>query len=216
MKIKTQKVLNPISRVLAVLVVLCIIPSCAFALKNNPVIYPEGNATSENFTSVQSNMLDSISKQITDLQNLYTNISEATNTTELQMVLSSNKLENECMGFGQMNMGFGQMNMGLDQMNMRFGQTNNGFNHINMESECVNIGSGQINKFNPDMVKDKSDDNFAAVQPEVNDSLRKGTDIVQVINGPAPNCPVPNCPALNGSTNMPPVSNANINIDNTI
>jgi hypothetical protein len=210
MKIKTQKVLNPISRVLVVLVVLCIIPSCAFASKNNPVIYPEGNATSENFTSVQSNMLDSISKQITDLQNLYINISEATNTTELQMVLSSNKLENEQIGFDQINMGFGQMNMGLDQMNMGFGQTNNGFNHIKMESECVNIGSGQISKFNPDTVKDKSDDNFAAVQPEVNDSLRKGTDIVQVINSPAPNCPVPNCPALNGSTNMSPVSNANI------
>jgi hypothetical protein len=58
-----------------------------------------------------------------------------------------------------------------------------------MESECVNIGSGQINKLTLIRLKDKSDDNFAAVQPEVNDSLRKGTDIVQVINWPSAQLP---------------------------
>ena len=95
MKLKTIKALSSFSRVAAVLLVLCIIPSCALASENKPVFCPGGNVTAENFTDIKSNMLDSINKQINELQELYTNVSEATNATELQEVLSSHRPANK-------------------------------------------------------------------------------------------------------------------------
>ncbi len=111
MKLKTIKALSSFSRVAAVLLVLCIIPSCALASENKPVFCPGGNVTAENFTDIKSNMLDSINKQINELQELYTNVSEATNATELQEVLSSHRPANEGMGPAGMNKGPSGMNV---------------------------------------------------------------------------------------------------------
>jgi len=67
MKIKT-KTLNSICRFSAVMLVLCILPSGAFASENKPAFTPSENITDENFADVQAGMLESISEQIAELQ----------------------------------------------------------------------------------------------------------------------------------------------------
>lgn len=137
------KPLTSISRIVGVLMIVCIIPSCAFASENNSPnqmsdmrFGPIGNVTAENFANVQTSMLDSINKQITELQSFYTNVSEASNATELKEVLASHRPANECMGPAGMNM-----------------------------------GPGQMNGFNLDAVANVNDDNFTDVQTEIVDSL---------------------------------------------
>jgi len=103
MKIKT-KTLNSICRFSAVMLVLCILPSGAFASENKPAFTPAENITDENFADVQSEMLESINDQIAELQSIYTNVSEASNASELQEVLSNNKPAHGC-GPEEMNMG---------------------------------------------------------------------------------------------------------------
>ena len=49
------------------------------------------NITEENFTDVQADILDSISKKITELQSLYTDVSKVSNASDLQEVLSSHR-----------------------------------------------------------------------------------------------------------------------------
>ena len=149
-KLKTIKALSSISRVAAVLIVLCIVPSCALASENKPVFCPGGNVTAENFTDVKSNMLDSISKQITELQELYTNISEATNATELQEVLANNRPKNECMGPAGMN----------------------------KEPAGMNKGPAGMNGFNLNAVANVTDDNLTDVRTEIVDSLGNMTDML--------------------------------------
>jgi hypothetical protein len=107
MKLKT-KVFNSISRFAAVMIVLCILPSGAFASENKPAFTHVENITDENFSDVQAEMLDSISEQIADLQSFYTNVSEASDASELQEVLSSRMPANEPEHDG-MNMGPGGM-----------------------------------------------------------------------------------------------------------
>ena len=90
MKIKT-KALHSIYRFAAVMLVLCTLTSGAFASENKPAFTPAENITDENFADVQSEMLESINDQIAELQSFYTNVSEASDASELQEVLSSNK-----------------------------------------------------------------------------------------------------------------------------
>lgn len=104
MKIKT-KVLNSICRFAAVMIVLCILPSGAFASENKSAFTPAANITDENFDDVQAEMLDSISEKIAELQSFYTNVSEASDASELQEVLSSMSAG----GPDRMNMGPGGM-----------------------------------------------------------------------------------------------------------
>ncbi len=82
------KSLSSISRFAVLLMVLCIVPSGAFASINNTTFTPVQNVTEENFTDVQANILYSISEQITELQTFYNSVSEASNSSELQEVLS--------------------------------------------------------------------------------------------------------------------------------
>jgi hypothetical protein len=70
------KRLSSIMRILGVLMIVSIIPLCAFASENNSSSHmsdvrfgPVGNVTAENFDSVHSSILDLISKQISELQN---------------------------------------------------------------------------------------------------------------------------------------------------
>ena len=115
MKINT-KLFNSISRVAAVLMVFCIIPSGAFASENKPAFAPAENITDENYADVQADLLDSLSEQIAELQSFYTNVSEASDASELQEVLASQK---PASGGGPdgMNMGPGGMNQGPGEMN---------------------------------------------------------------------------------------------------
>lgn len=48
---------------------------------------PAENITEENFPEIQANMLNSITERITELQNMYNNVSEASNAEELQELL---------------------------------------------------------------------------------------------------------------------------------
>jgi len=96
------KLLSSIMRILGVLMIVSIIPLCAFASENNSSNHisdvrfgPVGNVTAENFDSVHSSILDLISKQISELQNFYKNVSDASNATELKEVLANRRLENE-------------------------------------------------------------------------------------------------------------------------
>jgi hypothetical protein len=145
------KLLTSIMRIVGVLMIVSIIPSCAFASENNSPnqisdmrFGPTGNVTAENFASVQTSLLDSISKQITELQSFYTNVSEASNATELKEVLASHRLPNECMG--------------PDGMHME---------------------PGHMTGFNLEAVANVTDDNFTDVQTEIVDSLGNMTDVLK-------------------------------------
>lgn len=59
--------------------------------------YPARNIDEENFTDIQADMLDSVSKRITELQTLYNEVSKVSNASDLQMVLSRNRQANESM-----------------------------------------------------------------------------------------------------------------------
>jgi len=119
MKLKTT-VFNSIYRVAAVLMVLCILPSGAFASENSPAFAPVENITEENYADVQAEVLDSLSEQIAELQSFYSNVSEASDASELQEVLSSRMPENGGRHDG-MKMGPGGMNQGPCGMPGLFG-----------------------------------------------------------------------------------------------
>lgn len=161
----TVKVLKSISRFAMVLIVLSIIPSGAFASENatltnsTDLIYnpgpcpscPEGDISEENFTEVQVDMLDSISKRITELQTLYSEISKVSNASDLQKVLSSDRQANEGMGPGGRRMEPDEMQMEPDG---RHG-------------------------FCPVLLENVTDENFTDVQAVVLDSLQNMTDRVE-------------------------------------
>jgi len=93
---KMTKSLKSISRFATVLMVLCILPSGAYAAENSSKFVPAQNITEENFTDVQADILDSISEQIANLQSFYTNVSETSNASELQKVLLNQTQANGC------------------------------------------------------------------------------------------------------------------------
>lgn len=153
-----MKLLTSIMRMVGVLMIVSIIPSCAFASENNSSsqmsdmrLGPAGNVTAENFANIKTSLLDSISKQITELQSFYTNVSEASNATELKEVLANQRPANECMGPAGMNMGPGRMHM----------------------------GPSGIDGFNLDKVANVTDDNFTDVQTEVVNSLGNTTNMLK-------------------------------------
>ena len=152
------KALKLISRLVMVLIVLSIIPSGAFASENgtqvnstdsmySPESGPAGNITEENFTEIQANILSSISKKITELQNLYSKVSKVSNASDLQKVLSDNRQANEGMGPSG-------RHMGPDEMQIRI---------------------GGMHRFYPDMLENVTDENFTAIQAEMLDSLHNMT-----------------------------------------
>lgn len=149
MKIKA-KVLSSIYRFSAIMLILCILPSGAFASENKPAFIPAENITDENFADVQAEMLDSISEQIAELQSFYTNVGEASDASELQEVLSSNMPADGCKPAG-MNMGPGGMNQG----------------------PC-----GVPGLFCFAQVKDVTDDNYTDVQAEMVDALGNMTEML--------------------------------------
>lgn len=55
---------------------------------------PAENIAEENFAEVQTTILDSITEKIAELQNMYTNVSEATTPEELQEVLRAERQAN--------------------------------------------------------------------------------------------------------------------------
>jgi len=125
----TVKTLKLISRFAIVLIILSIIPSGAFASENailtnlTDLIYdpgscpscPAGNISEENFTEVQADMLDSISKRITELQNLYSEISKVSNASDLQNVLSRKRQEQEYLENDERNTEPDEMQTELDE-----------------------------------------------------------------------------------------------------
>ena len=156
----TIKALKSISRFAVVLIVLSIIPSGAFASENgtqtnstDPMYNlrsgPAGNITEENFTDVQANILDSISKKIAELQSFYSEVSGVSNASDLQKVLSSHRQANECMGPDGMNRSPGEMHMGPGRMPGLFGL---------------------------DQIENVTDDNFTDVQTEIVASLENMTE----------------------------------------
>jgi len=82
------KISRVISCFLMMFIVLGIAPSFAFALENSHIengMY--GNVTSGNFTVMKAMELDSLSKQISILQGIYANVSNASNASELQKAM---------------------------------------------------------------------------------------------------------------------------------
>jgi hypothetical protein len=82
------KISRVISCFLMMFIVLGIAPSFAFALENSHIengMY--GNVTSGNFTVMKAMELDSLSKQISILQGIYANVSNASNASELQQAM---------------------------------------------------------------------------------------------------------------------------------
>ncbi|WP_229392414.1 hypothetical protein [Methanosarcina sp. DH2] len=55
---------------------------------------PAENITEENFTEIQTEMLDSITEKIAELQSMYSNVSEASTAEELQAVLLAERQAN--------------------------------------------------------------------------------------------------------------------------
>lgn len=109
---KMTKSLKSISRFATVLMVLCILPSGAYAAENSQKFVPAQNITEENFTDVQADILDSTSEQIANLQSFYTNVSETSNASELQKVLLNQAQANGCGPDGK-HRGPEGMNQGL-------------------------------------------------------------------------------------------------------
>jgi hypothetical protein len=105
------KISRAISCVLMMFIVLGIVPSFAFASENNRaenVMY--GNVTSGNFTVMKAMELDSLSKQISMLQDIYANVNNATNASELQQAVCTNMMvlsPNTHMCDNRMNIGAG-------------------------------------------------------------------------------------------------------------
>ncbi|WP_292388166.1 hypothetical protein [Methanosarcina sp. UBA5] len=161
----TVRILKSISGFAMVLIVLSVIPSGAFASENTTLtnstdpIYdpgpcpscPEGNISEENFTEVQADMLDLISKRITELQTLYSEISKVSNASDLQKVLSSDRQANEGMVPGVRHMKPDKMQMEPDGRH--------GFCSILLENV--------------------TDENFTDVQDVVLDSLQNMTERVE-------------------------------------
>jgi hypothetical protein len=160
------KSLNSISRVAVVLMILSIIPSCAFASENGTQTNSTnqaydlkfghasgllGSITGENFTDVKAFILDSISKRIAELQSLYTDVSKASNVSDLQEVFSNHRQANECKGPDGMNIGFGRMHR----------------------------GSCGINGFNLDRIDNLTEENFTGVQTEMLNSLQNMTSALK-------------------------------------
>lgn len=135
MRIKTT-VLNSICRFAAVMVVLCILPTGAFASENKPVFAPRQNITTENFATIQKEMLNSINEQITNLQGYYSNVSAASSASELQKVLANQR----CADIpDKMNMGSGKM-PGLFDISKVENVTDD--NYTDVQEEMVsNIGN---------------------------------------------------------------------------
>ena len=156
MRIKTLKLLFHFA---AVLTVLCIISSGAFAVENSQRPAHGLNITEDNFADVQANILESISEQITELQNFYNNVSEASNASDLQKVLSSSRQANKCMGSHE-------MNMRSDERYMRPGE--------------MHGGPGEVNGFSClGMVENVTDENFTDAQTQIVDSLGNMTDMLE-------------------------------------
>lgn len=105
------KISRAISCVLMMFIVLGIAPSFAFALENSHMengMY--GNVTSGNFTVMKAMELDSLSKQISMLQGIYANVSNASNASELQQAMCTHMMmlsPNTQMCVNRMNIGAG-------------------------------------------------------------------------------------------------------------
>jgi hypothetical protein len=160
MKIKT-KALHSIYRFAAVMLVLCTLTSGAFALENKPAFTPAENITDENFADVQSEMLESINDQIAELQSFYTNVSEASDASELQEVLSSNMPAHGCGPEG-MNMGPGGM-PGL----FGFAQVENvtDENYTDVQAEMVDA-LGNMTEMLNSQLDNSTDDNMTEMLNE--------------------------------------------------
>ncbi len=158
----TVKVLKLISRFAMVLIILSITPLGTFASENatltnsTDLIYDPGSCPScppndiseENFTDVQADMLDSVSKRITELQILYNEISKVSNASDLEKVLSRNRQANEDMG-------------------------NNG---KHMETDEMRIGPDGRHGFCPILLDNITDENFTDVQAVILESLQNMTE----------------------------------------
>ncbi len=147
---KMTKSLKSISRFATVLMVLCILPSGAYAAENSPKFVPAQNITDENFTDVQADILDSISEQISNLQSFYTNVSETSNASELQNVLLNQAQANGCGPDGK--------HRGPDGMN---------------QGPC-----GMPGLFNLDQVVNVTDDNYTDVQTDIVSSIGNMTEML--------------------------------------
>jgi hypothetical protein len=147
---KMTKSLKSISRFTTVLMVLCILPSGAFAAENSPKFVPAQNITEENFTDVRADILDSISEQIAELQSFYTNVSETSSASELQKVLLNQAPANGCGPDGK--------HRGPEGMN---------------QGPC-----GMPGLFNLGQVANVTDDNYTDVQTEIVDSIGNMTEML--------------------------------------
>lgn len=140
---KKKKSLHLISRLVTVLLVLCVIPSGVLAFENNQNFGPGQKISDENFTEAKADILDSISKQITELQSLYTSVSKASNISELQNALFAHSQANGCVSD-------------------RMGRGHSGMHH----------GAGRISGFfNLEQVENVTDNNYSVVQTEMVNSL---------------------------------------------
>ncbi|WP_230669038.1 hypothetical protein [Methanosarcina barkeri] len=144
------KSLKSISRFATVLMVLCILPSGAYAAENSQKFVPAQNITEENFTDVQADILDSTSEQIANLQSFYTNVSETSNASELQKVLLNQAQANGCGPDGK--------HRGPEGMN---------------QGPC-----GMPGLFNLDQVANVTDDNYTDVQTDIVSSIGNMTEML--------------------------------------
>ncbi|MGB9929345.1 MAG: hypothetical protein ACPK85_13240 [Methanosarcina sp.] len=109
------KQVTSIMRIMGILIIVSMIPSCVSASENNPPAQmsdmrfgSSGNITEENFAEIQTSILDFINEQITELQNFHTNVSEASDAIELKEALASHRPAHAFMRHARMDMGLCQ------------------------------------------------------------------------------------------------------------
>jgi hypothetical protein len=157
------KLLKLISSLTMTMIVLSIVPSGSLASENgnqtnltDPMYGlradPARNITEENFIIVQTSILDSINKKITELQSLYSEVSKASNASDLKKVLINHRQAHEGMGSGGRHMGHGGMNQG----------------HCKIPELFV------LNQ-----VENVTDANYTDIQTEITDSLRNMTQMLE-------------------------------------
>lgn len=66
-----------------------------------------GNINEENFSTFQAGILNSLTKQITELQTLYSDVNQASNSSELEKVLSNHSLAQDSVWHSSMQTGSG-------------------------------------------------------------------------------------------------------------
>lgn len=137
---------------------------------------PAENVTEENFTETQANILDSITEKITELQNMYNNVSEATSADELKEVLLAERQE-KAEGAGPCQKGGSPDKMGVPCFFEVENVTDDNFTEV--QSEIVDSIGNVTDKLN-EQLDNTTDENMTSM---LNEQISELEDLSADVSG---------------------------------